>query len=94
MKTIKRNKDDSPWMTKEILMLTRKKMAARISLDNNNNTRTQATYNNYKALVKAKVAAAKTSYYKNKVIENKENPQKMWNIIKEAAPSNFKQKRT
>ena len=92
LKTIKRNKEDSPWMKGEIMNLVRKKMAARISRDNNTNINTVAVYHNYKALVKAKVATAKTDYYRNKVSENKDNPQKMWSIIKEAAPSNFKQK--
>ena len=40
------------------------------------------------------VTKANLDYFKDKVIENKENPNKLWHIIKEAAPSNFQTKTT
>ena len=92
MKKFKRNKNDSPWMNSQILTLVQQKKEARISRDNDPNTATEANYKRYKSLVKSKVTAAKRNYYRNKAVESKDNPQKMWNVIKEAAPSNFKHK--
>ena len=90
--TFSRKKNVGPWMTAELKRLIRLKMSAKIEKSNMTNVHTITKFKAIKAHVRKASAAAKRDYFRNKVVANKLNPRKLWNIIKEAAPSSFKDK--
>ena len=80
------NDRNQPWMTEELKQLSRKKQAMQLSGDTAKN---QSDWKEMKKLVKRETFIQKKNFYSKRVEDNKNNPDKLWKIIKEIAPSNF-----
>ena len=82
-------KSNNPWITKEIKDMVLEKLIARRAKDIVHSRKTVSRFNNVNNTVKKKIEEAKQTHYKSKVIENKDNSQKLWRILREIAPSNL-----
>ena len=90
--TVKNKKDDAPWMTHDIKQQIRLKMAAKLEREDLTSATTIRKFRDTNNQTKKIIAIAKQAYFRNKVIINKTNPRKLWDIMKEAAPSSFKER--
>ena len=81
---------NQPWMTEELKNLARKKEAIQLSRATTSN---QSAWNDIKKQVKRQTFIQKKNYYSKRIEDNKNNPDKLWKIIKEIAPSNFGNKK-
>ena len=75
----------SPWMNKEIMHLIhlRDQFKSRAKL----NILARSMYKNLRNQVVKKIANAKAAYMRNEIMENMNNPKKLWKILKQVAPT-------
>ena len=82
-----KKKIDKPWMNAELLELTRKKKAMQIRRAGPGGV-DEREWKETKNAVKKLSWKLKKDHYSRRIEENKGNPNKLWKIIKDIAPSN------
>lgn len=80
-----KNKCLSPWMNKAIMHLIhlRDQFKSRAK----SNILARSIYKNLRNRVVKKIANAKAAYVRNGIMENMNNPKKLWKILKQVAPT-------
>ena len=75
----------SPWMNKVIMHLIhlRDQFKSRAK----SNILARSMYKNLRNEVVKKIANAKAAHVRNEIMENMNNPKKLWKILKEVAPT-------
>ena len=80
-----RRKYLSPWMNKEIMHLIHLRDQFKSRAESNILARTM--YKNLRNRVVKKIANAKAAHMRNEIMENMNNPKKLWKILKQVAPT-------
>ena len=75
----------SPWMNKEIMHLIHLRDQFKSCVKSN--VLARSMYKNLRNQVVKKIANAKAAYMRNEIMENKNNPKKLWKILKQVAPT-------
>ena len=88
MKTARERKISQPWMNQELEDMVRSKQAQNIKR-HTLVTADQAEWREIKKLVNRRTYHLKREYFSSRIDENKNNPNKLWKIMREIAPSNF-----
>jgi len=89
---VKRNKKLKPWITHGIInsIGTRDKLKKRLLRNEHNNETQIQHFKDYRNRLTKVIKYAKNNYYKNKLVQAKNNYKHIWNIINEA--SSYKSK--
>lgn len=89
IKQIRIKSRTEPWMCSNILDLIRQRdKALHISNKNKENEELRNNFNSLRNKVQRKIKKAKSSYFKNKIKENKKNPKELWRQFKTLGYSN------
>ena len=75
----------SPWMNKKIMHLIHLRDLFKSRAKSN--ILAGSMYKNLRNQVVKKIANAKAAYVRNEIMENMNNPKKLWKILKQVAPT-------
>ena len=78
-----RSFENSPWMTKSLVKLSKKKKRLYEKFLKNRNPEKELNYNQYKTLFESLKMKSKKNYYSDLIDSYKYNIKKVWDVTKE-----------